>query len=65
RKGSENEAFSDWNPQAETALFAEENRLSPWKFALQTSPAGCCLQFRSVHRSVCSSVLQLEIPISS
>ena len=29
RKGSENEAFSEWNPQAETAFFAEENRLSP------------------------------------
>ena len=26
RKGLENEAFSNWNPQAETALFAEENR---------------------------------------
>ena len=26
RKGSENEAFSEWNPQAETAFFAEENR---------------------------------------
>ena len=26
RRGSENEAFSEWNPQVETAFFAEENR---------------------------------------
>jgi hypothetical protein len=26
RKGLENQEFSNWNPQAETALFAEENR---------------------------------------
>ena len=25
RKGSENEGFSEFNPQAEIALFAEEN----------------------------------------
>ena len=29
RKGSENEEFSEFNPQAEIALFAEENSSAP------------------------------------